>query len=162
MNEILDNLRHLVVSASARKIGIVRKELVINIIDSVVTRPTFEMGEGTPSIDIEGSMVTRPVIKTDDERKKREEERLRKESEEQERLRREREEGEKARKEEEERKKRGEVNNTPISVAQYNVEEILALNSVNDLKPNSMVAYMRIIPEAVQVNRIKQGVLCTS
>lgn len=123
MNEILDNLRHLVVSASAREIGIIRKEQVINIIDSVVTRPTFEMGEGTPSIDIEGSMVTRPVIKTDDERKKREEERLRKESGEQERLRREREEGEKARKEEEERKKRGEVNNTPIS-AIWNIKLI--------------------------------------
>src|SRR5450759_1987655 len=46
LNEIMDNIRHLVISASAREIGIIKKEQVVNIIDSVVTRPTFEMGGG--------------------------------------------------------------------------------------------------------------------
>lgn len=99
LNEILDNLRHLVISASAREIGTIRKEQVINIIDSVVTRPTFEMREGMSSVDIKGSVVTRPVIKTDEEKKKREEERLRKEKEEQERRLRLKEQQEKAQEE---------------------------------------------------------------
>ena len=106
MNEILDNLRHLVISASAREIGIIRKEQVINIIDSVVTRPIFEMGEGTPSVDIKGSVVTRPLIKTDEEKKKREDERLRREKEEQERLRRQKEEEAQAQRETEEKERR--------------------------------------------------------
>ncbi len=36
LNEIMDNLRHLVLSAEAREIGIIKKAQVINIIDSVV------------------------------------------------------------------------------------------------------------------------------
>ncbi len=74
LNEILNNLRHLVISASVREVGTIKKEQVVNIIDSVVTRPTFEMREGMPSVDIKGSVVTRPVIITDEENKERKEE----------------------------------------------------------------------------------------
>ncbi|MCZ7398675.1 MAG: type IV pilin [Candidatus Methanoperedens sp.] len=75
LNETLDNLRHLVISASAREIGIIRKEQVINIIDSVVQRSTISMEEGAPSIKIKDSMVQRTEIKEGEERKRREEER---------------------------------------------------------------------------------------
>ncbi|MFZ3060317.1 MAG: formylglycine-generating enzyme family protein [Candidatus Methanoperedens sp.] len=96
LNETLDNLRHLVVSASAREIGIIKKEQVINIIDSVVQRSTISMEEGAPSVKIRDSMVQRTDIKGDVEKKRGEEERLRKEREEQERLRRQREQEERA------------------------------------------------------------------
>ncbi|MDP2767016.1 MAG: hypothetical protein Q8O41_06155, partial [Candidatus Methanoperedens sp.] len=89
LNEILDNLRHLVLSASAREIGIIKKEQVINIIDSVVHRTTFGGGEGAAQVNIRGSVVQRTEIKGDEEKKKREEERLRKERGERDRLRRE-------------------------------------------------------------------------
>ncbi len=85
LNEILDNLRHLVQSTSAREIGIIKKEQVINIIDSVVQRTTFATGEGASSVNIRGSVVQRVEIKGDEERKRREEDRIRKEREEQER-----------------------------------------------------------------------------
>ncbi len=78
LNEILDNLRHLVLNASAREIGIIRKEQVINIIDSVVQRTTFAGGEGAASVNIRDSVVQHTEIKGDDGRKRREEERLRK------------------------------------------------------------------------------------
>ncbi len=80
LNEILDNLRHLVQSTSAREIGIIKKEQVINIIDSVVQRSTISMEEGAPSMKIKDSAVQRVEIKGNEERKKREEKRLRKES----------------------------------------------------------------------------------
>ena len=54
LNEILDNMRHLVTSASAREIGVIKKEQVINIIDSVVQRTTFAAGEGAASVNIKG------------------------------------------------------------------------------------------------------------
>ncbi len=57
LNETLDNLRHLVVSTSAREIGIIKKEHVINIIDSVVQRSTISMEDGAPEIKIKDSMV---------------------------------------------------------------------------------------------------------
>lgn len=71
LNEILDNLRHLVLSAEAREIGIIKKEQVINIIDSVVQRTTFAGGEGAASVNIEGSVVQRTEIKEDAEEKRR-------------------------------------------------------------------------------------------
>ncbi len=74
LNETLDNLRHLVVSASAREIGIIKKEQVINIIDSVVQRSTISMDEGAQSIKIKDSMVQRTEIKGDEERGRWEEE----------------------------------------------------------------------------------------
>ncbi len=74
LNEILDNIRHLVLSASAREIGIIKKEQVINIIDSVVQRSTISMEEGAPSIKIKDSMVQRTEIKGDEERGRMEEE----------------------------------------------------------------------------------------
>ncbi len=73
LNEILDNLRYLVQSTSAREIGIIKKEQVINIIDSVVQRSTISMEEGAPSIKIKDSVVQRVEIKGGEERKKREE-----------------------------------------------------------------------------------------
>lgn len=72
LNETLDNLRHLVVSTSAREIGIIKKEHVINIIDSVVQRSTISMEGGTPEIKIKDSMVQRVEVKGDEERKRRE------------------------------------------------------------------------------------------
>ncbi len=104
--EILDNLRHLLVSASAREIGFIKKEQVINIIDSVVQRTTFGGGEGGASVNIKGSVVQRTEFKRDEERKKREGERLRKEREEQEKLRRQKEEGTQAQREKEEQERR--------------------------------------------------------
>ena len=85
LNEILDNLRHIVLSAEAREIGIIRKGQVINIIDSVVHRTTFAGGEGAASVKIKGSVVQRTEISTeireDEGQKRREEERLRQEQE---------------------------------------------------------------------------------
>jgi hypothetical protein len=98
LNEIMENLRHLVTSARAREIGVIKKEQVINIIDSVVQRTTFAAagGEGAPSVTIKDSVVQRTEIKSDDAAKRRrreeeERERLQREEErkEQERLRRE-------------------------------------------------------------------------
>lgn len=74
LNETLDNLRHLVVSTSAREIGIIKKEQVINIIDSVVQRTTFSDGEGAAQVNIRDSMVHR----TEGLARKEEEERQRK------------------------------------------------------------------------------------
>jgi len=123
LNEILDNLRHLVLSAEAREIGIIKKEQVINIIDSVVQRTTFAGGEGAASVNIRDSVVHRTEIKEDAEEKRqaREEEkrkirqeegRLQREEEErkasEESEKREREEQEKLRREGEERIRREE------------------------------------------------------
>jgi membrane protease subunit (stomatin/prohibitin family) len=47
MNEMADSIRHLVGSVqSAKEIGIIENTQVINIIDSVVQRTSFEMGAG--------------------------------------------------------------------------------------------------------------------
>ncbi len=103
LNEILENLRHLVISASAREIGIIKKEQVIKFFNSVWIRPTIEV-EGTTSVEFKESVVTRPMIKGDEGRKRRGEERLwGEEREEQEKLRRQRAEEEKAQIEEQER-----------------------------------------------------------
>ncbi len=69
---------------SAKEIGIIKKEQVINIIDSVVQRTTFGGGEGAAEVNIEGSVVQRTEFKGDDEQKRREEEQLRREREEEE------------------------------------------------------------------------------
>ena len=111
LNEIVDNLRHLISSvASAREIGVIKKEQVINIIDSVVQRTTFAGGEGAASVNIEGSVVQRTEIRDDGEKRRREEEeeqeRLKKQKEEEERARKEREEREKLQKEAEERQRK--------------------------------------------------------
>jgi len=116
LNEILDNLRHFVQSVmSAREIGIIKKEQVINIIDSVVQRTTFGT-EGAASVNIRDSVVQRAEIKGDEAK-----ERARREREEQERLRREeaerkererqraRQEEERLRRQEQERKAREEM-----------------------------------------------------
>ena len=59
LNETLDNLRHLVVAGRVREIGFIKKEQVINIIDSVVQRTTFGGGEGGASVNIQDSVVQR-------------------------------------------------------------------------------------------------------
>ena len=109
LNEILDNLRHLVLSAEAREIGIIKKEQVINIIDSVVQKTTFAGGEGAASVNIEGSVVQRTEIREDAEEKRREteERRAREEAERKERARA-RQEEERLQRGEEERKAREE------------------------------------------------------
>jgi len=125
LNELMENLRHLVSSvARAREIGIINQRQVITIIDSVVQRTTFATGsEGAPSVTIKDSVVQRTEIKADQEAKRRqEEERLRREQEERERRaqqeeaenwareRRAREEAEKKKREQEERLKREQEN----------------------------------------------------
>jgi hypothetical protein len=93
LNEIVADLRHVVSTVqSAREIGVIKKEQVINIIDSVVQRTTFAGGEGSASVNIKDSVVQRTEIKGDEKKKISEEERLRKEREKQERIAREREE----------------------------------------------------------------------
>ena len=111
LNEILDNLRHLVLSAEAREIGIIKKEQVINIIDSVVQKTTFAGGEGAASVNIEGSVVHRTEIRDDGAKRRREteERRAREEAERKERAREEAERKERARaRQEEERLQREE------------------------------------------------------
>ncbi len=57
MNEISGSIRHLVGSVqNAREIGIIENTQVINIIDSVVQRTSFEMGE-SGSVNIKDSVV---------------------------------------------------------------------------------------------------------
>ncbi len=109
LNEMVSSIRHIVGTVqSAREIGVIRKEQVINIIDSVVQRTTFAGGEGAGEVNIEGSVVQRTEFKGDDGQKRREDERLRREREEEEKVRKEREVREQQRREEEERKKRKE------------------------------------------------------
>ena len=54
LNEIPDNLHHLILSAEAREIEIIKKEQVINIIDSVVQKMTFAGGEGASVCEYHG------------------------------------------------------------------------------------------------------------
>ena len=77
LNEIVGSIRHIVSTVqSGREIGIIRKEQVINIIDSVVQRTTFGGGEGAAEVNIEGSVVQRTEFKGDGEQKRREEEKI--------------------------------------------------------------------------------------
>ena len=86
LNEMVGSIRHIVHTVqSAREIGIIKKEQVINIIDSVVQRTSFSGGEGAAEVNIKDSVVHRTEFKADDEQKRQEEERLRLEWEEQER-----------------------------------------------------------------------------
>ena len=86
LNEMVETLRHIVSTVkSAKEIGVIKKEQVINIIDSVVQRTSFEMGgEGASSINIKDSVVQRTEFNAVDEEKKKrdEEERLHREVEE--------------------------------------------------------------------------------
>ena len=60
LNEIVENLRHLVQSLSAAKeIGIIKNEQVINIIDSVVQHTNFSSKTGSSSVNIQDSVVQR-------------------------------------------------------------------------------------------------------
>ncbi|PXF60809.1 MAG: hypothetical protein C4B59_07415 [Candidatus Methanogaster sp.] len=110
LNEILDNLRHLVLSAEAREIGIIKKEQVINIIDSVVQRTMFAGGESAASVNIKDSVVQRTEIKEDAEKQRREtkERRAREEGERKERESARQEEEERDAREESEKRERGE------------------------------------------------------
>jgi len=66
MNEITADLRHVVNTVqSAHEIGVIRKEQVINIIDSVVQRSSFGGGEGAASVNIKDSVVQRTEFKGD-------------------------------------------------------------------------------------------------
>jgi hypothetical protein len=87
LNEVVENLRHLVQSSSAAEdIGIIKKAQVINIIDSVVVRPNFESFE-----KVNGKKEAWEKLRKQQE----ENERLKKEREEQERLRKHKEKEEK-------------------------------------------------------------------
>ena len=81
MNEITADLRHIVNTVqSAHEIGVIRKEQVINIIDSVVQRSSFggSGGEGVASVNIRDSVVQRTEFNAGED-KRVEEERLREE-----------------------------------------------------------------------------------
>ncbi len=64
MNEMADSIRHLVGSIQkAKEIGIIENTQVINIIDSVVQRTSFNMGEsGSAQMHIKESVVQRSTI----------------------------------------------------------------------------------------------------
>ncbi len=64
MNEMADSMRHLVGSVqNAKEIGIIENTQVINIIDSVVQRTSFNMGEGgNAKVNIKDSVVQRSNI----------------------------------------------------------------------------------------------------
>jgi hypothetical protein len=65
MNEITADLRHIVNTVqSAHEIGVIRKEQVINIINSVVQRSSFggSGGEGAASVNIRDSVVQRTTF----------------------------------------------------------------------------------------------------
>lgn len=64
LNEIVEEIRHIVSTVnSAHEIGIIRKEQVINIIDSVVQRTSFGGDKGTASVNIKDSVVQRSEFK---------------------------------------------------------------------------------------------------
>jgi formylglycine-generating enzyme required for sulfatase activity len=99
MSEITADLRHVVnMVQSAHEIGVIRKEQVINIIDSVVQRSSFggSGGEGAASVNIEGSVVQMTEFNAGEDRRVKED-RLRKENE------------HKAREEQEELRKKQEI-----------------------------------------------------
>ena len=80
LNETVAELRHVVSTVqSAQEVGIVKKEQVINIIDSVVQRSSFggAGGESGASVNIEGSLVQRTEFNAGEDRRV-EEERLKK------------------------------------------------------------------------------------
>jgi formylglycine-generating enzyme required for sulfatase activity len=111
LNELMENLRHLVSSvARAREIGIIKQEQVINIIDSVVQRTSIAAGgEGAASVTIKDSVVQHTEIKADEQAKRRrceeeERERLRREGERKEQEKKAREEAEKRKREQEQQK----------------------------------------------------------
>ncbi|WP_292378261.1 MAP7 domain-containing protein [Methanosarcina sp. UBA289] len=109
LNEILENLRHLVRSvSSAKEIGIIKNEQVITIIDSVVQHTDFSGKNDSSSVNIQDSIVQRTNFGSsqDENRKKEAEEKLHRQQEENERLRKEREEQERLRKQQEEEAKR--------------------------------------------------------
>ena len=58
---MVDSIRHLVGSVqNAKEIGIIENTQVINIIDSVVQRTSFQMGEGDNAhVNIRDSIVRR-------------------------------------------------------------------------------------------------------
>jgi len=70
MNEITTDLRHVVnAMQSAQEIGIIKKEQVINIIDSVVQRTIFNgSGEGAASVNIMNSFSQRNEFGVDEDK----------------------------------------------------------------------------------------------
>ena len=76
LNEIVAELRHVVSTVqSAQEIGIIKKEQVINIIDSVVQRTSFggTGGEGGASVNIQDSIVQKTEFDTGEDRRGEEE-----------------------------------------------------------------------------------------
>lgn len=65
MNEMADSLRHLVGSVqNAKEIGFIEYTQVVNIIDSVVQRTSFNMGEGgSAKVNIKDSVLQRSNLK---------------------------------------------------------------------------------------------------
>jgi len=75
LNETMAELRHVVSTMqSAREIGVIKKEQVINIIDSVVQRTTFAGRESSVEVNIEGSVVQRTDFGAEEAQKRWEEE----------------------------------------------------------------------------------------
>jgi hypothetical protein len=65
LNEIVSELKHMIhMESSAKEIGIIRNEQVINIIDSVVQRSSFSL-DGKASVKVEDSIVQRSEVHTE-------------------------------------------------------------------------------------------------
>ncbi|MDW7733462.1 MAG: hypothetical protein SCH66_13675 [Methanolobus sp.] len=65
LNEIISELKHLVTTVnSAKEIGVIRNEQVINIIDSVVQRSNIANSSDSSSINIQDSVVQRTEMHT--------------------------------------------------------------------------------------------------
>ena len=83
LNETVADLRHVVETVqSAREIGVIKKEQVINIIDSVVQRTTFGWGDGAASVNIQDSVVQRTGFGAGGDKKAEEERKVSEEQEE--------------------------------------------------------------------------------
>ena len=74
LNETVAELRHVVSTVqSAQEIGIIKKEQVINIIDSVVQKTSFGGAGGGASVNIRDSIVQRTEFDAGDDRRGEEE-----------------------------------------------------------------------------------------
>ena len=115
LNEIVENLMHLIqISSAAKEIGVIKREQVINIIDSVVQHTNFSGVTYSSLVNIRESVVQRTNFGSfeKESRKKEVEERLHRQQEEQAHLKKAEEERLLRKKEEEEECKRKETKET--------------------------------------------------
>ncbi|WP_406656740.1 formylglycine-generating enzyme family protein [Methanolobus sp. ZRKC2] len=66
LNEIVSELKHMVKTVdSAKEIGVIKHEHVINIIDSVVQRSSFSIGNSSSALDAKDSVMQRSKIESE-------------------------------------------------------------------------------------------------